>query len=265
MLDTISNSQLKLQDYANNLEEKVNEKTRDLTEAQNKILQTGRLAVIGQMAAMVAHDLRNPLFGIKNAVFILKRRDNIKDEQEIKKILNLIDESLENANRIVNDLLDYSREIKLEKQTVTLSSLISSTLRETRITAAVQLINSIESSLEVNVDVAKIKRVFINLVNNAVDAMPDGGKIEIKSQANKGNIQITFSDTGKGITQENLGKLWKPLFTTKTKGIGLGLVICKRFVEAHNGSITVTSEEGKGTTFRISLPIAKENTTSTTL
>lgn len=258
MLETINTSQVKLQDYANNLEERVAEKTKELNEAHNKIIQNERLAVIGQMASMMAHDLRNPLFGIKNATFILKRRENIKEDEAVKKILLLIDESLENANRIVNDLLDYSKEIKLEKSTTTLNSLLLSSLKETRLTRAVHLENLVDDSLKVNVDVYKMKRVFINLINNAVDAMPEGGTIKIESLVNESSISISFSDTGKGISQENINKLWKPLFTTKTKGIGLGLVICKRFIEAHNGTITVTSEEGKGTTFTITLPTISE-------
>lgn len=258
MLETINTSQAKLQDYTNNLEEKVAEKTKELNDAHNKIIQNERLAVIGQMASMVAHDLRNPLFGIKNATFILKRRENIKEDEAVKKILLLIDESLENANRIVNDLLDYSKEIKLEKSTTTLNSLLLSSLKETRLTRAVHLENLVDDSLKVNVDVYKMKRVFINLINNAVDAMPEGGTIKIESLVNESSISISFSDTGKGISQENINKLWKPLFTTKTKGIGLGLVICKRFIEAHNGTITVTSEEGKGTTFTITLPAISE-------
>jgi two-component system, sporulation sensor kinase E len=105
------------------------------------------------------------------------------------------------------------------------------------------------------VDIDKIKRVFVNMIRNAIDVMPKGGRLTIKSTKLNENVQITFSDTGMGMTKETLEKLWAPLFTTKAKGMGLGLAICKRIVEAHGGSISVESVVGKGTTFAITIPI----------
>ena len=255
MIDTINIYQSTLRNHAEILEKKVDEKTKELLEAQVKLLQSERLAIIGQMAAMVAHDLRSPLSGIKNALFYLRRNENLKDNEDVKKILGLVEENLENATKIINDLLDYSREIKLEKQNVSLKNLLSGSILETKVTSNVRVINSVDNSLEVFIDENKMKRVFVNLFNNAVDAMPNGGTIEISSSLEKNKILVTIADTGKGMSLEHQSKLWIPLFTTKTKGIGLGLVICKRFVEAHGGNISVRSEENKGTIFTIELPI----------
>jgi two-component system sporulation sensor kinase C len=108
---------------------------------------------------------------------------------------------------------------------------------------------------KIRVDVEKVRRVFVNLIRNAVEAMPKGGKITIKSRAEGENLEMTFSDTGIGMSKATLEKLWTPLFTTKAKGMGFGLAICKRFVEAHGGSISVKSALGKGTTFTVTIPI----------
>jgi signal transduction histidine kinase len=106
-------------------------------------------------------------------------------------------------------------------------------------------------------DVHKMRRVFLNLIRNAVEAMPKGGTLTITSSRIGDNLHITFEDTGEGMTTETLAKLWSPLFTTKAKGMGLGLAIIKRFVEAHEGSISVETELGKGSTFTVTLPIKR--------
>ena len=108
---------------------------------------------------------------------------------------------------------------------------------------------------KIKADVGKIVRVFINLIKNAVDAMPEGGTLEIRSTTTNDNLNITFTDTGKGISEEVMAKLFTPLFTTKAQGMGFGLAICKREVEAHGGTITVKNTVGKGTTFTIALSI----------
>jgi two-component system, NtrC family, sensor kinase len=258
LIDTINESQVHLQDYANNLEKKVEDKTKQLSEAQNKLFRAERLAIIGQMASMVAHDLRSPLTAIKNASFYFHRKDNFKEDQTFQKIVGLIDEGLDNASKIVDDLLDYSRDIVLEKQNVNLKEFISNSLSFSRLVNNIHLINSVSGSIQVNVDQHKMKRVIINLVNNAVDAMPEGGEINIQSSVKEDSVQISIIDNGKGISKENLSKLWQPLFTTKSRGIGLGLVICKRFVEAHGGQLDVESVEGKGSTFKITLPMSSQ-------
>jgi len=255
MVDAIRLAQSSLEDYAVNLEKKVIDKTEMLVETQKMLLQSERLAVIGQMAAMVAHDLRNPLFGIKNALFYLRKGAVIQKNKQDLKMLDLIDESINNANKIVNDLLDFSREIKLEKESIKLETLVSNSLLSNRPPDRIHVMNMVDPSIDVNVDISKFNRIFINLISNAVEAMPDGGVLEIKSIVKGESVDVSFADTGIGITPENLDKMWKPLFTTKTKGMGLGLVICKRFAEAHGGGIRVTSEEGKGAVFIVSIPI----------
>jgi signal transduction histidine kinase len=259
MIQLINESQLNLKEYSSNLELKVAEKTKDLVEAQTKLIQAERFSVIGQMAATVGHDLRNPLFGIATSVNYLRKTSSKQMDENGRKMLDFVDRNLEGANKILNDLLDYSREIKLEKEVIKLDALINCSLLSSRVPETIKVTNEIDKSLEVTVDSAKINRVFINLITNAVDSMPNGGSLTIQSFSSDREVHVKFTDTGTGISPENIDKIMKPLFTTKTKGIGLGLVICKRFVEAHGGTIKVTSEKDKGTSFIISLPTSDHN------
>jgi signal transduction histidine kinase len=119
----------------------------------------------------------------------------------------------------------------------------------------IQVVDLTESKPKVKVDIDKIKRACLNLIRNAVDAMLEGGILTIKSEQTDSFLKISFSDTGVGMAKETMERLWTPLFTTKAKGMGFGLSICKRFIEAHGGSITVESRPGKGTTFIITIPI----------
>jgi len=151
--------------------------------------------------------------------------------------------------------LDYSREIELEVTVINPESIIKDALSIVEIPRNVKIIDLTENKPKINVDVEKIKRAFINIIKNAVEAMPKGGTLTIKSRKLNGNLEIVVSDTGSGMSKATLEKLWTPLFTTKAKGMGFGLSICKRFIEAHGGSISAKSTPRKGTIFTVKLPI----------
>jgi hypothetical protein len=119
----------------------------------------------------------------------------------------------------------------------------------------IEMLDSTEDKLRIQVDVDKIVRVFINIIKNAIEAMPEGGTLTITSKESDGNLEIAFADTGTGMTKEIMEKLWTPLLTKRAKGIGLGLPICKRIIDAHGGNINVESTVGKGTTFTVILPV----------
>jgi len=170
-------------------------------------------------------------------------------------MLNAIDRSVEHSNSIVADLLDFSREIHLDLEEYSPKSLINYVLLAMHLPGNIRITQKIESEPTIWVDVNKIEKVFTNLVKNAVDAMPNGGTLEISSRQNGGNVEFVFADTGGGISEDIIGKIFTPLFTTKAQGRGFGLAICKRIVEAMNGSITFESQIGKGTTFAIKIPM----------
>ena len=248
----------KLQEYSEHLEELVEKRTKQLKEAHEQLLKSERLAAIGEIAAMVGHDLRNPLTGIAAATYYLKTKLGPKMDKTAKEMLDLIEEDIEHSSKIISDLLDYSKEIRLELTETTPKSIIKGALTLLKIPKNIRILDLTEDKPEIKTDVEKMKRVFINIIKNAIDAMPEGGKLTIKSIKTNSKLETTFADTGTGIPQDILEKIWTPLFTTKAKGIGLGLPICKRIVDAHKGNISVESTVGKGTTFTITIPLEPE-------
>jgi PAS domain S-box-containing protein len=248
----------KLEEYAEHLEEKVEERTKELKEAQGRLLKAERLAAIGEVAAMIGHDLRNPLTGIAGAAYYLKTKLGAVIDEKAKEMLRVIEKDIEHSNQIITDLLDYSREIRLELTETTPKSIMKEALSLVKVPNNIKITDTTENKPTINVDTAKIIRVFVNIVKNAFDAMPEGGKLKIKSEQKNGNLQITFTDTGKGMPKEVMENIWAPFFTTKAQGMGLGLPICKRIVEAHKGNISVESTVGKGTTFIVTIPIKTE-------
>ena len=248
----------KLQKYAAHLEEMVEERTEELKEVHEQLLKAERLAAIGELAAMVGHDLRNPLTGIAGATYYLKRKLGSKTKKKTREMLELIEKDIEHSNKIISDLLEYSRELPLELAETTPKTITKAALSIVKVPKNIQVLDSTQSEPKVKVDMEKIKRVFANLIKNAIEAMPKGGKLTLKSKETNGKLEIAFTDTGVGIPKNNLEKIGKPLFTTKPKGIGLGLSICKRIVEAHKGNISVESTVGKGTTLTVTIPIEPE-------
>jgi signal transduction histidine kinase len=246
----------KLGEYAERLEEMVENRTKQLKQAHEQLVKSERLAAIGQVAAMVGHDLRNPLTGIKGATYYLKTRLGQKMDKSIKEMLEIIEKDIHYSNKIITDLLEYSKEQEPELTMTTPKSLIEEALSLVEIPENIQVLKHIQDEPQVMIDAEKMKRVFQNLIKNAVDAMPKGGRLEITSRESSGNMEFVFSDTGTGIPKEIVEKIWTPFFTTKAKGMGLGLAICKRIVEAHNGKISVVSAFGKGTAFTVTLPLS---------
>jgi PAS domain S-box-containing protein len=231
---------------------------RDRKRLEEQHLRLERLAAIGELAAMVGHDLRNPLQSIKNATSCLKLElsSNLNDEDQ--ELMKIIDDSIEYSNKIVRDLLDYSSEMRLERTKTTPEQILKRVLSLIRVPENVRVLDRVKDEPEIEVDVDKIVRVFINIIMNATESMPEGGILTITSRESSGSLEVAFADTGTGMTKEVLEELWTPLRTKRAKGIGLGLPICKRIVEAHRGSIRVKSTVGKGTTFAVALPTKLE-------
>jgi PAS domain S-box-containing protein len=254
--------QLKM--YAEHLEEMVEERTRRLREAQEQLLKSERLAAIGEVATMVGHDLRNPLQSIENAVYYLtnelsRHPPSVSIPRETLRMLQVIDDSVKYADKIVRDLQDFSATKKPVLEKTNINAVIKDALSQVKVPENVELITELAPLPEIKTDKDMMKRVFLNLAVNAVQAMQNGGRLKISTKKTKGFVEVSFEDTGIGISKEDMKKIFTPFFTTKSKGMGMGLPICKRFIEAHGGSIEVESREGKGTTFTVKLPIKQEN------
>ena len=262
MGDAIEHKQMedKIKAHAENLEKEVAERTKELREAE-------RLSAIGKTAMMIGHDLRNPLQVVVNSLYLLRETlestcARYPDNEETKGstgLLDRVDKQVEYMNKIVSDLQDYARPLKPEFAETDLDQLITETLSTIRIPDTVEVSKVVgKDTPRVTVDPAMMKRVFTNLITNAIQAMPNGGQLAIRASKVEKVILISVQDTGAGIAKENIGKLFTPLFTTKAKGQGLGLPVCKRIAEAHGGEVTVESEEGKGSIFTVKLPIKME-------
>jgi signal transduction histidine kinase len=204
---------------------------------------------------MVGHDLRNPLTGIATATYNLKTHLGKRIDDETREALEIIEQDIQSSDKIINDLLEYARELRLELSETNVKSITQDALAKVKIPKRVRVVDSTKTQPSMRLDVEKMRRVFLNLTANAVDAMPKGGTLTIASTRSGENVHITFKDTGEGMTTETLAKLWSPLFATKAKGMGLGLPIAKRLVEAHGGAISVESKLGEGSTFTVTLPI----------
>jgi len=255
LIENLRDARKQLETYATVLEQKVEERTHELKVSQEQLLKAQRLGVIGELAGMVGHDLRNPLTSIAGATYYMKKRLVPKNDGKIEEMLELIEKNIAYSNKIINDLLDYSREIKPDITETTPALLVKESLTLVDMPKKVQLVDLTMNEPRIKVDVEKMKRAFVNIMKNAVDAMPRGGKLTIECIRQNDDLKFLFCDTGVGMSKETVTKIWTPLFTTKAKGMGFGLPICKRIVEAHEGCISVASALRKGTTFTITLPI----------
>jgi two-component system, sporulation sensor kinase E len=235
--------------------------TKDVTERkrmEQQVFKSERLAAIGQLAAMIGHDLRNPLTGITGASYYLKTHLDLTANGKTKEMLEIIEKDIVYSNKIISDLLEYSREMKLDLIEVTPSYLTREALDLLRIPRRVRVVDLAKNTPLISVDVEKVKRAFVNVIKNAVDAMPKGGTLTIRSRKSDGNLEMSFADTGMGMPGETLQRIFTPLFTSKAKGMGFGLAISKRIVEAHGGRIAVESTVGKGSTFTLIIPIERK-------
>jgi PAS domain S-box-containing protein len=246
----------KLEDYAKNLALLVEERTKQLRDAE-------RLATIGATAGMVGHDIRNPLQAITGDVYLAKTElASIPESEEKNSALESLQEIEKNTdyiNKIVQDLQDFARPLKPNVEEVDLKLIIEDLLKKIGLPKNVKVSVKVESDArKIVADSTFVNRVMYNLVNNAVQAMPKGGKLTIHSYKEANDVLITVKDTGVGIPEAVKGKLFTPMFTTKAKGQGFGLPVIKRMTEALGGTVTFESEEDKGTTFILRLPPPKK-------
>jgi PAS domain S-box-containing protein len=233
---------------------------RDQTEKkllEERLFKSERLAAIGELAGMIGHDLRNPLAGVKNATYFLRKKQSKFIGDSGCEMLTVIERAVEYANKIVDDLLDYSREVKLQLEQTFPKAILDYVVMSLEIPKNIVLKERVDPSAVILADTVKVQRVFTNIVKNAIDAMPNGGILEITSKLDGANFTVSISDTGIGMSEEVQTKIFTPLFTTKAQGMGFGLPICKRIVEAHGGTIKVSSLPGKGTTFDIVFPVKR--------
>lgn len=253
-------SREKLQNYSEGLELLVEDRTKKLEEAR-------KFATIGETASMVGHDLRNPLQVIVNTLYLTRMKLNPEYAHKLKKPLNdeitgslaKIDEQVEYMNKIVSDLQDYSKNITLDFRKTDFKKLISETINSLVVPSNIEIeIKNFSDLPEFVIDPGSMKRIMTNLISNSIQAMIDGGKITISGDIDEKFYFLSLTDQGGGIPQKFLSKLFTPLQTSKAKGLGLGLAVCKKFVDAHKGYINISNTES-GIAVSIKIPIRKDN------
>jgi PAS domain S-box-containing protein len=246
------------------LEQRVEKRTRELRDAQQKLLRQEKLAVLGQMAGSVGHELRNPLGVISNSVYYLKQVQPDANEKT-KKYLDIIEQQVHTSDKIIGDLLGFARNTSVDRQALAVPKLVQKVLERYPVPGTIRVKLELPAELpRVFVDPPQIEQVLGNLVVNACQAMKEGGDLAISARQitpdteqdqQQQMLKIEVKDAGTGISSENMQKLFEPLFTTKAGGIGLGLAVSRKLAEANGGRIEVESQAGKGSTFTLYLPV----------
>ena len=232
----------------------------ELRRVQERLVQQERLAVLGQLTGSIGHELRTPLGNIKNAAYLLgmllKERT---PDPEMNEALDFIRGGLVDAEKVINNLLSFARTRTPMLEETSVDTILQQALSKVNVPTHIDLDLSVEEVPHLVADPDQLTQVFANLITNAIQAMPHGGRLSICAQADDVDrptrIIVSVSDTGVGIPAETMKRLFEPMFTTKARGIGLGLALSGMLIEAHNGHIEVASEPGEGTTFTVCLPI----------
>ncbi|HEY9059569.1 MAG TPA: ATP-binding protein [Pseudobacteroides sp.] len=228
----------------------------ELNNMQKELMRNEKLASLGELSTGVAHEIRNPLGIIKAIEQTMK--NELKDNPEALKELDIIDEEVERANRVVKTLMDFGRPTRGERNLYPVDSVVEDVLIITNkyiIQHGVKVVFKKSGDTHSVIDKELLKQAFVNIIFNAVQAMPKGGTLGIYVDNFNGNfIKVVFEDTGIGIGKESIDKIFNPFYTTKQDGTGLGLSIVHRILEEHGGTIKTSSTEGKGTVFEVMLP-----------
>ena len=236
------------------------QKNEQLNDAQEQLVRTEKLAAVGTLASGVSHELRNPLSAIKNAVFLLKRRlsrERVLDiDEKAMQFLDIMDKEIDRCSKIINDLLGFTRVTKPTRFRCDINTVVIEALSRVKISKNIKVSKDLHPNLpNVMIDTNQIDQVLINIIDNACQAMVEGGEIKISTKVSMGLMEIAIADSGCGITKKELKKIFDPLFTTKPTGTGIGLAVCHGIIQKHNGVIDVKSQEGIGTTMFVKLPL----------
>jgi signal transduction histidine kinase len=261
MLSQIKNRESALDKYQTQLEGLVKERTAQLEIAQKELLVKEKLATLGQLTAMVSHELRNPLGTIRNAIFLIA--NSLKEEdRELSTAVVLVETNIRRCDAIIEELLDYTRMKEPQLEPTDFDSWLDMFLHESRIPAGISLHKKINTGLRVFLDQEQFRRAMINVLQNAFQSIPERpentgavwGNVKVETVVSDSRLEVRIADDGVGIEPEKLQKVFEPLYSTKGFGVGLGLAIVKKTMEILNGGVEVESQLGAGTTFTLWLP-----------
>jgi signal transduction histidine kinase len=227
----------------------------ELFAAKERLIRQEKLAYLGALAGGVGHELRTPLGSIKNAAYFLKM---VVDDPspEVKEALAILEREVDTTENIITALLDFARPHQPERRRVELNTLLEETIAKLDVSSAIDISWSLGPLDPVSADPGQLRQVLGNISANAIQAMPDGGQLSVETgMVSPKEVYVSITDTGPGIEKDHLSELFEPLFTTKARGIGLGLSVAQTLVHRHGGVIEVESTPGHGSTFTIRLPL----------
>jgi len=248
-------TEISLRQYSEHLEEMVTARTRELRHAEDQLLQRERLAVLGKLARGVGHELRNPLSVIANAVYFLKTVLRDADAKTVE-YLDMIAGEVRVAERTVSDLLLFSKTGMTDRARYEVRELVRQALAKLAPPTGVAVSTDVmPDTPPVFVDRDQVLRIITNLLANAYQCMPEGGRVDICARGVADAVLLEVRDKGCGIPRADVERIFEPLFTTKARGIGLGLALGRNLAELNGGALTVVSEEGCGSTFTVTLPV----------
>jgi len=230
---------------------------REVKQLQARAQRAEHLASIGRLASVIAHEIRNPLSSIRGFTqyFTSQFRDGTDEQKYARVMISEIDR----LNRVIEELLDYSRPLTLQRREISVETILNHTIQLIQSNAdgqGIRIVREFSANLpSIWVDSEKVTQALLNVCLNAVTAMENGGTLTITTRIVKqnGNVEITIADTGSGISEEDLPKVFDPFFTTKTSGTGLGLALVRKIIDHHEGTLSIQSQLGKGTTVTIGL------------
>jgi len=259
-----NNARIELDKYRKHLEDMVAERTRELHEAQQELMRKERLAALGQLAATVSHELRNPLSAMRPSIYVVRKLVGANADEKLMRSLEHLDQVVSRCDHIIDELLDFTRIKELNKRSTRIDQWLDSVINEQTGLNNVNLLKNYSlEDVEVSIDTDRLRRAVINVIDNARQAMqdPESGsrmiadaRMTIETSIEAGRVKISVTDTGPGIPENVLPKIFEPLYSTKGFGVGLGLPTVQQIMIKHGGGVDIRTREGKGTTVTLWLP-----------
>jgi signal transduction histidine kinase len=260
--DELLEAKEQLEKFQGTLENRVRARERELKSAQDELVTKERLAAMGSMASVVGHEIRNPLAVINNSIFFIKTKlvKSDKLDDKLGKHVRNIEEEIKQANSIINEILNYSRSRDLKPKVMSINAFLQKTLSTFPFPSHVEVVQDLDRNDPlVSIDDEEMRQAVRNIIGNAIDVMPQAGTLEVRTEVFRNDwVRISLRDTGPGIPPDVLNKMFNPFYTTKARGTGLGLAVVTKALTRHEGRVEVTSQVGKGTLFRLYVPLYRE-------